>query len=267
MRFFSLALLGGMSSLLLAGELESLGRQLFFDKRLSSDSSVSCAMCHRPDTAFADPNPTSRGVGGSRGAFNSPSLLNLQKATRFFWDGRASSLEEQAKGPLLNALEMGNEQKDLEMRLSLIPEYQLRFHRSFGDSTITLDRIVTAIAAYERTLKSTHSLYEEWRIGRRQQWTPEHEFGRQLFFGKAGCSHCHSGPNFTNGEMSSDGNGKSWKVPGLREVIYTAPYMHDGSIPSLTQLLDRHAGGILLNQLEKHAVIRFLETLSGDYSR
>ncbi len=210
----------GASSLFTLGasEIESLGRQLFFDKRLSADGTVNCGMCHRPDMAFADPSPVSSGIGGAKGKFNAPSVLNLQRAKRFFWNGRDASLEQQAEGPLLNAIEMGNRKEDLEDRLSLIPEYQLSFKRSLGDSRITLDRITKTIAAYELTLKSTLSLYDDWRIGRRERWSPEHEFGRQIFFGEAGCSRCHSGPNFTSQELIPGADGQFYKVPSLLEV-------------------------------------------------
>lgn len=267
MRFLSLAWVCSVVSTLGASEIENLGRQLFFDKRLSVDGTLNCGMCHRPDKAFADPNPVSTGIGGAIGKFNAPSVLNLQNAKLFFWNGRSTSLEQQAEGPLLNPLEMGNTKQELEDRLALIPEYQIRFRRSFGDSRVTLDRITRALAAYERTLKSTHSLYDDWRFGHREHWSPEHEFGRQLFFGEAGCAKCHSGSNFTNHELVPSASGNFYKVPSLREVIRTAPYMHDGSIPTLKDVLNRHQGAAKLHDLEKHALLRFLESLSGDYSR
>jgi len=206
-----------------AGELQNLGRQLFFDKRLSVDGSISCGSCHRPDTAFAEPFPVSLGVRSSKGKFNAPTILNLQHAKRFFWDGRAHSLEQQAEGPLLNAIEMGNSREELEARLSTIPEYRKRFKRAFGDDSITLEKITKAVAAYERSLASSQSLYDEWRVGRRERWTYEHELGRQLFFGDAGCAKCHSGPSFTNYQLMPNDHGELYKVPTLREALRTAP--------------------------------------------
>ncbi len=145
MRFLSLAWVASSLLTLGASEIESLDRQLFFDKRLSADGTLNCGMCHRPDTAFADPNPVSTGIGGAKGNFNAPSVLKLQHAKLFLWNGRSTSLEQQTQGPLLNPIEMGNNKEDLEDRLSRIPEYQLRFRCSFGDSHITLDRITNAI--------------------------------------------------------------------------------------------------------------------------
>lgn len=179
---------------LTASEIESLCRQLFFDKRLFADGTINCGMCHRPDMAFANPNSASRGIDGSRGAFNAPNDSS----------GMAAPIpsNNRPKAPSSTQSKEATAKKDLQDRLSRIPEYQLRFKRSFGDSQPhTLDRITKAIAAYELTLKSTQSLYGDWRIGRREHWSPEHEFGRQLFFGEAACSRCHSGPNFTSQEL------------------------------------------------------------------
>lgn len=247
---------------LFASEMENLGRQLFFDKRLSVDGTVSCASCHRPDRAFSDPNPVSTGVRGARGQFNAPSVLNLQTARLFFWDGRARSLEQQAEGPLLSPIEMGNTREELERRIAEIPEYRQRFRLSFGSEAVTLERITKAIAAYERTLTSPPSLYDDFRRGRRERWTNEHELGRQLFFGKAECARCHSGPQFTNQQLEPNDFGQMFKTPPLREAMRTAPYMHDGSVGSLAQLLHMHKRGVFLDHLERQALLRFLESLS-----
>jgi cytochrome c peroxidase len=251
--------------LLLGGDLQSLGRQLFFDKRLSADNTVSCAHCHRPDKGFADSSPVSRGVHGAEGKFNSPTLLNRGSAKRFFWDGRAESLEEQAEGPLLNPIEMGNSRDGLVRRVAGIPEYAPRFERSFGDPAVTLPRIVKAIAAYEKTLKSELSLYDEWRRGRRQHWTSRHEQGRQLFFGKAGCAGCHRGPHFTDDQLHPDAQGGRWKTPPLRELLLTAPYLHDGRAATLDEALRIHAPRV--GGDERVAILRFLESLTCDNSR
>lgn len=250
-----------------AGEKASLGRQLFFDKRLSANDSVSCASCHRPDRAFTDGAPRSKGLDGKFTLFNSPSLLNRGKGKRFFWDGRAPSLEKQAEGPLLNPEEMGNTRQGLEEKLNSLPHYRSRFEKAFKDPKITLERVAEALAAYQRTLQSSSSLYDDWRRGRREHWTVHHEFGRQLFFGTAGCSACHNGPNFTNEEMVLDAEGKAWKVPSLREITKTAPYFHDGRYVTLEELLLNHGEAKAFDAGAKRALLLFLESLSGEYSR
>lgn len=250
-----------------AGEKASLGRQLFFDKRLSVNDSVSCASCHRPDRAFTDGAATSKGIDGKLGLFNSPSVLNRAKGKRFFWDGRAETLEKQAEGPLLNPAEMGNTRSGLEEKLNSIPSYKSRFAKVYKDPEITLERVADALAAYQKTLQSKASLYDDWKRGRRDHWTVNHEFGRQLFFGTAGCSACHNGQNFTNEELVADEKGKLWKVPSLRELTQTAPYFHDGRYVTLEEVLLNHGNAKNFDAGAKQALLLFLESLSGEYSR
>jgi cytochrome c peroxidase len=249
------------------GEKEKLGRQLFFDKRLSANDSISCATCHRPDRAFTDGARVSRGIDGKLGERNAPTVLNLAKAKRLLWDGSAASLEKQAEGPLFNPAEMGNTRGALEEKLNSIPSYRTRFARAFGDAEITLPRITRALAAYERSLRSEFSLYSEWQRGRRERWTVEHEYGRQLFIGRAGCASCHSGPNFTSEELLPGDYGTLFKVPSLRELQRTAPYFHDGRYATLDDVLAHHAGGPSLDENARRALLAFLLSLSGDYSR
>ncbi len=262
---FAALSLSAASAANLDREKEALGRQLFFDKRLSADASLSCGTCHRPDRAFTDGARVSLGIAGRLGKFNAPTLLNRAEGKRFFWDGRAATLEEQAEGPLLNDFEMGNRREDLEARLNAIPEYRSRFRRLYQSDSITLPLLAQALAAYQRRLASTDSLYDQWRLGRREHWTPEHEFGRRLFHGRANCSSCHNGPNFTNEQLIPDASGQRWKVPTLRELARTAPYFHDGSAFTLDEVLDRHAPK--LKPEERRAILRFLESLNGDYRR
>jgi cytochrome c peroxidase len=264
----SLSLCLFFSSLpLAAGELQILGRQLFFDKRLSADNSISCASCHRPDRAFTDGSAVSQGIHGQTGKYNSPTVLNRAKSKRHFWDGRAATLEEQAAGPLLNPVEMGNTREELEAKLNGMIAYRLRFARAFGSEQITLGRIARALAAYEKTLRSRRSLYDDYLRGRRKHWTPDHELGRQIFFGTAGCAACHNGPNFTNDALVPDEEGKAWKVPSLRELTHTAPYFHDGRHATLRDVLEHHGNTQKLDGGAKQLLILFLESLSGDYSR
>jgi cytochrome c peroxidase len=249
------------------GEKERLGRQLFFDKRLSVNDSLSCASCHRPDRAFTDGATVSKGIDGKTNLLNAPSVLNRAKAKRFFWDGRAPSLEKQAEGPLLSALEMGNTRSGLEEKLNSLPEYRKQFAKAFGDPAITLERVTQALAAYQKTLASQSCLYDDWKRGRRDKWTVEHEFGRQLFFGTAGCANCHNGPQFTNDALVADDRGKSWKVPSLRESLRTAPYFHDGRYASLEEVLRNHGDAKNFEDSARRALLLFLESLTGDYSR
>jgi cytochrome c peroxidase len=264
-RTASLALLIVMNAY--AGEKASLGRQLFFDKRLSVNDTVSCASCHRPDRAFTDGARTSRGLDGQPGPLNSPTVLNRAKGKRFFWDGRADSLEKQAEGPLLNPAEMGNTRSGLEEKLNSIAGYRSRFAKLYKSPEIRLEHVADALAAYQKTLHSSASLFDDWKRGRRERWTAAHEFGRQLFFGTAGCSACHNGPNFTNDELVADENGKLWKVPSLREVSRTAPYFHDGRYPTLEEVLLYHGEAKSFDKGAKHALMLFIESLSGEYSR
>jgi cytochrome c peroxidase len=265
MRILSILLCASAALSLKAGELTQLGRQLFFDKRLSADGTIHCGSCHRPDRAFTEPFAVSVGVGGVKGKFNAPSILNLRRAKRFFWDGRAQSLEQQVEGPLLNKAEMGNERAGLEARLSAIPEYRWAFRRAYGDERVTLERIAEAIAAYEKTLASEESLFDRWLKGRREGWSAEHEVGRRVFFGEGGCAKCHAGTNFTNQQLIPVEGGLRMKVPSLREVARTAPYFHDGSVATLWQVVEKHPKAGVLDEAKRKGLVRFLESLSGEY--
>jgi cytochrome c peroxidase len=280
---------------LLAGDaVVALGRQLFFDVRLSSDGKVACASCHQPGHGFADPRAVSAGVDGQRGTRNAPTVLNKDKQRRFFWDGRAGSLEEQAAGPLLNPLEMGNTREGLEKRLNGMPEYGAKFRAAFGEGAITLERVTQAIAAYERSLVRRDSAFDRWSQGDKNALTAEQERGRELFFGRANCSQCHAGRDFTNGDFVNISAGKEnppdegrravtwaardWRlfqVPSLREVARTAPYMHDGSLKTLEEVVDFYDRGgevvenkdyrilpLNLKAEEKKALVAFLHALT-----
>jgi cytochrome c peroxidase len=169
-----------------------LGRQLFFDPRLSEDGTVSCASCHDPKLAFTDGKKTAEGIGGRRGARNTPTILNAMFNSSFFWDGRAGSLEEQAKQPLINQDEMGNTSHDeVVKRVSGISEYAHQFQSVFGDR-VNIDSLAKAIAAYERTLVSADSPYDRFLDGNRNAMTESAQRGFALFRTKARCSVCHS---------------------------------------------------------------------------
>jgi cytochrome c peroxidase len=176
---------------MIAAKVE-LGRKLFFDKRLSSDGTISCATCHDPDLAFADGKKVAEGVGGKRGVRNSPSLLNAMFNSGQFWDGRVESLEGQAVMPLVNPDEMGSQTHDqVVTRLKNIPEYASQFQEVFA-SPVTIDAIAKAIAAFERTLVSGNSPFDRFVSGERHALTEAAQRGLTIFRTKARCTVCHS---------------------------------------------------------------------------
>lgn len=243
------------------GEVE-LGKQLFFDRRLSANDTMSCASCHRPELGFADGERFSRGVTGRPMARHTPHLFNLAWSTAFFWDGRAKSLEEQVLGPLNSADELGLPVDRAVRKLALIPDYAAGFAHVYREG-LTVQTLTKAIAAYERTLIAADSPFDRFEAGDVNALTPEAQRGRALFFGAAHCSRCHSGPDFTDGKFHNTGvpgtdPGRSaierigefrdrpypffqmqgaFKTPSLRNVAMTAPYFHDGSEPTLDTVI------------------------------
>ena len=189
-----------------------LGEMLFFDKRLSASGSVSCAVCHDPANAFTDHQTVSTGTSGNTGTRNAPTILNAMFNEQLFWDGRAGSLEEQAKQPLTNPLEMGMGSYEVVVeRVSAIPEYQKEFRRVFGSEGITIETIVKAIAAYERTQLSGDSPFDRFIAGDENAITEAQKRGWKLFSGKAKCIDCHSystdSPFFTDFKFHNSGLG------------------------------------------------------------
>ncbi len=280
-----------------------LGRWLFYDVRLSKDGTVSCATCHRPEHAFSEPTPHSTGIGGQEGGRKSPTFLNAAVTLypNFFWDGRASSLEEQALGPVANPIEMGNTHDGMVTTLTNITGYGPYFEEAFGSAEVTADRIAQAIAAYERTRMSGNSPYDRWRRNRDEAAVTEQvKAGHELFFGKAGCNQCHLGNNFTDSLFHNLGVGYdaktkafrdagraaisqnvaetgAFKTPTLREVSRHAPYMHDGSVATLRDVvvlynkggeknpyLDPKVQPLKLTDAEIDALVAFMEALNGE---
>ncbi len=280
-----------------------LGWLLYFDTRLSSDDTISCATCHSPDMAFTDNSAVSTGINGQTGDRSAPTVINRAYSTLQFWDGRAASLEEQAIGPLANPVEMTNE-KDPKVahakvveKLKRIKGYVRRFKRAFGDPEITIERVGQAIATFERLVLSGNSPYDRYKAGDHSALTEAQKRGLQLFEGKAGCVQCHSGPNLTNEQFVNIGIGMDkpnpdlgryvvtkkeedkgrFKVPTLREIANTFPYMHDGSLETLEEVVEyMNKGGIKNPQLdprikplgltaqEKKDLVEFLKALSGE---
>lgn len=240
-----------------------LGKALYFDKRLSEDRTISCATCHDPKKGWSDGRSTSAGVGGQLGGRNAPTIINSVYNKMQFWDGRASSLEEQALGPIQNPIEMKMTMDLALERLNEVPGYHAMFKEAFGDEKITDERIGKAIAAYERTIVSGDAPYDKFKAGDKSALSESAQRGMKLFFGKAVCASCHTGPNFTDNAFHNVGIGMdkedpdvgryaisklkgdtgSFKTPTLREIARSAPYMHDGSLKTLEEVVEHYNKG------------------------
>lgn len=236
---------------------ERLGEMLFFDPILSEDSSISCASCHKPAFAFADTSAFSKGVHGRLGNRNTPSAMNVSARDFLFWDGRASSLEEQALGPIENPVEMNLKLSEAIKRLNRSKKYRNLFFTVYKTAPTT-KTLASAIAAYERTLETSATPNDRWMNDEPNGMTDQQVRGRDIFRVKAKCFECHFSPDFTGDEFRSIGlfNGTThndsgrynvtknpadigkMKVPGLRNVAMTAPYMHDGSFKTLREVID-----------------------------
>ena len=280
-----------------------LGRWLFYDKRLSADDTIACVTCHIPEHAFSELTPVSTGIGGQKGTRKAPSFVNLAWTIfpHFFWDGREPSLEGQAGGPPINPIEMGFADHDAVVaKFNTIEGYKPYFEEAFGDPEISMARITKAIADYERTRMSGNSPFDRWQAGDQEAVSDEVKLGHDLFFDKAECSQCHFGQNFTDNRFHNLGVGwdetakkfedvgrhqfeatdemmGAFKTPGLREVTKHAPYMHDGSIETLEEVMVHYnIGGIAnpslspkireldLSMEEIEALVVFMEALDGE---
>jgi cytochrome c peroxidase len=292
-----------------------LGRWLFFDRRLSADSSMSCASCHQPEFAFSQRTPVATGIRGQRGRRKVPPLINLVSAAPptafrigpqavFFWDGRATSLERQALEPIANPIEMGSSHARMVETLSGIEGYEPYFVEAFREPRITKERIARALADYERTRVSGNSPFDRWRHAHEPDAvSAEAKRGYALFSGKAQCFHCHGAGGFSGGGFHNTGIGwdartgtfadegrhavtkgstlEAWpgtfKTPTLREVSRHPPYMHDGSIPTLREVIEFYNRGanpnpylsafihpLGLTPTEIGELIAFLNALDGE---
>lgn len=312
-------------------ERAALGEKLYFDKRLSADRTVSCATCHDPATAFASKEILAIGVRNQKGVRNVPTLLNARFSKSYFWDGRASTLEDQAKQPLLNPAEMGMiSETAVVQRVSSIPEYRKQFRLLFSREGVTLNTIVKAIAAYERTLVSRNSPFDRFISGDKNAISLNQRNGWELFKGKAKCIDCHSfsssAPFFSDFKFYNTGIAVknqnfeelsrravetnvsrrdatfilgslahmpeisdlgrflvtrqrkdigAFKTPTLRDVELTGPYMHNGSIKTLLDVVrfynqggqknpnqDDKMRALNLNEKEMSELVEFLRALT-----
>lgn len=312
-----------------------LGRQLYFDGRLSADGTISCASCHAPDEGFGKHTQFGVGINGQMGGRNSPISYNRLLSGVQFWDGRAASLEEQAKGPIQNPIEMGYTHEECVAALKKIEGYQLQFDKVFPNEGVTIDNVAKAIASFERAIvtgPSPYDFYEPLRVFEKdfaedladlesfKQDEPKRfakyealiaeskahpisdaaKRGRELFFGKANCTACHAGANFTDEkyhnlgvgmeaekpdlgrfEISKDEKDKgAFKTPTVRNVALSAPYMHDGSQKTLEEVVEWYNKGghpnptlsdkvkkLNLSDQEKTDVVEFMKALTGPFPR
>jgi len=274
-----------------------LGKQLYFDKRLSADSTISCATCHIPQTGWAHHAPTDTGIRGQVGGRNSGTIIDAAYMKFQFWDGRASSLEEQALGPIHNPIEMGETLENVVRKLNSIPGYKQEFQEVFG-TDVTTDGIAKAIASFERTIVSGPLPYDRYITGDKKAMSLAAVSGMKIFNGKGHCVTCHSGPTFSDQSFHNLGVGMNkpnpdlgrenftkdprdrgkFKTPGLRNVAVTFPYLHDGSEKTLIDVVELYnRGGILnpnldplmqrlnLTRQEKQDLVAFMEALTGPF--
>ncbi len=283
----------------LTKEKVELGKLLFFDKRLSANDTIACASCHVPSMAFTDGQPVSTGIHEQKGGRSAPTAINRVFSSAQFWDGRAATLEEQSVGPFANPIEHGFKDHDeLVAKVKGIAGYQPLFERAFGSSAITTDLIGKAIASFQRTLLSGNSAYDRFTQGNEEQaLSANAQNGLRVFLGKGQCLRCHFGFNFTDEQYHNLGVGSNkkerdagrqavtkkaedtgaFKTPTLREIANTAPYMHDGSLATLREVVDFYDQGGLpnahvdpvikplkLTEQEKKDLVEFMESLNGE---
>ncbi len=241
----------------------ALGRKLFYDPLLSGDNTLSCAGCHRQQQAFAGPERFSKGIAGQTGRRNAMPLYNLGWQRKFFWDGRALSLEAQALMPIQDPVEMHQSLSGAVAELQAHPEYPVLFERAFGTDRIDSALIARAIAQFERTLVSGNARFDRWKSGAIQLTDAEMR-GMALFNSpqKGDCTHCHVlGSTFSDFEFRNTGldsipsdaglaevtglptDAGKFKTPSLRNVEYTAPYMHDGRFNTLEEVIQHYNTG------------------------
>jgi cytochrome c peroxidase len=244
-----------------------LGKMLFFDPRLSKDASVACASCHDPERGWTDGAVLPTGVAGQRGHRHSPTLVNVAYLPHFFWDGRATRLEDVIPQAVENPVEMGISMADLAARLNAINGYRDAFDRTFAGEA-TPARISSAIAAFVRTIVSGDAPFDRFRRGHLDALSPAARRGHDIFFFQANCGSCHLDLNLTDGQFHNLGIGveaadadpgrlavsgdtlfdsNAFKTPTLREIARTAPYMHDGRFQSLDEVVAFYLQGGIMN--------------------
>ena len=281
-----------------------LGQQLYFDPRLSKTGTVSCNSCHNVMLGGDDNRPNSFGIHGKQGQRSAPTVWNAAFMTVQFWDGRANTLEDQAKGPIVNPIEMGMDDHNIAIqRIQKIPGYQKAFEKVFGPKSINIDNVAKAIASYERTLITPNSPFDRYMAGNKKALSAEAIKGMDLVQ-TVGCVACHNGPNFAGPQLPigsgffmkfptfpgseydkkynlTEDTGRftvtnkpedknMWRVPTWRNVALTAPYFHNGSVKTLDEAVRVMAKTQLNKDLkpeEVTAIVAFLNSLTGEFPK
>lgn len=272
----------------------TLGKMLFFDPRLSGAKNITCASCHNPSFGYEAPVAGNVGAENTALGRNSPTILNAAWISPNFWDGRAATLEEQAMGPITASAEMNGHLPTIVKELQAVSDYVSWFDEAFPGEGITEDTILTAVATYERTVVSGWSPFDRWVDGDESAVSESAKRGFDLFVGSAGCSACHSGWNFTDNQfhdigLDTEDVGRAklepdnpmamhaFKTPGLRNTAYRAPFMHNGSIDTLEEVIFHYESGgiprpslsanmvpLSLSDQEREDLIAFMLTLTAE---
>jgi cytochrome c peroxidase len=274
----------------------TLGKRIFEDAELSATGTIACASCHDPKLAFTDGEPKGKGVTNRRLVRHTPSLWNVAWSPLLFWDGRASSLESQIRFPIEHPDEMGSSLENAVDRFSRHESYVRAFAAVFPreDPQISPRTIAQALAAYERALVSPPTRFDRWVAGDGDALSPSELGGFAIFTGKGRCSNCHTGFAFTDHNFYDIGlpgtdegrgpiiglaaAGHAFKTPTLRELAWTAPYMHDGALATLEDVVRHYESGgvarptrsgdlpqgLALTEQERADLVAFLETLSSE---
>lgn len=260
----------------LTKEKIELGRAIFFDKRMSKDNTIACASCHMAKKGFADGMPVSTGIKGQKGGRSAPVSFNRVYSKAQFWDGRAATLEDQSIGPFANPIEHGFANHDeMVAKMKKMPGYRKLFQEVFGGE-ITIQDVGRAVASFQRTVLSGNSAVDKYDIGGDQNALSDSaKRGLELFRGKARCTRCHSGFNFTDEKFHNLGIGwddnkvdlgrymetknqediGAFKTPTLREIARTAPYMHDGRFKTLEEVVKFYNQGGVKNPHQDNTII------------
>jgi cytochrome c peroxidase len=284
----------------------ALGRRLFYETRLSKDNSLSCSSCHRPQSGFRDNRELSLGVGGTKGERHAPTLVNVAYAPLLFWDGRVLTLEDQVGSPIANVLEVNQTHAASVDKLRDDPVYKRMFLAAFGSEDVTMKRMENALASFERTILSGNSAFDRHQYeGKKDALTPAQVRGLTVFLDpeRGNCAACHTvtakDALFTDGKFHNTGEGAgdveefadpgrfvvtkveaergAFKTPTLRNVALSGPYMHDGKLKTLKEVVDFYAGrgnsnvnldkrvaAIVLNGRDRSDLVEFLKALTGD---
>lgn len=274
-------------------EKAALGKALFFDPRLSGAKNMNCASCHNPSFGWEVPVKTAVGSKNVHVSRQAPTVLNTAWNGPFFWDGRAATAEDQAKGPIESPAEMNLPLGEAVTRLSVIPDYKAWFARVFPQAGITPDTIVAALATFERTVVASYAPFDAWIDGNEDAISASAKSGFRIFIGTGKCVACHTGWNFTDNKFHDIGTptndiGRAaidpgnpfakyaFKTPTLRDTAQRAPYMHNGEVETLEEVMKQYVTGgikrpsrsplmqpVSLTQSEIEDVIAFMRSLTG----